>query len=386
MTKNVFEQIDKLTAEYVDIWEEVCNIESPSSDMAAVDRVGAYFIALAEKRGWKTEIFEQEKFGNVVCVTMNADADAQPIAISGHMDTVHPIGSFGTPAVRRDEQWIYGPGVADCKGGVVAGFLAMDALRICGFKSRPVTMYVQSNEEIGSGLNNKAPIEYICKRAENALAFLNLEDHEGFFDGKVCLIRKGIAGFNFSIKGVAAHSSYCAKEGASAIKEAAYKILELEKLKDDEGITCNCGIISGGSAPNAVPDRCDFRADVRFRTMEQYEKAVEYLQKVADTVYVPGCICTLTQTNLRPAMELNERNVSLLEKVNAIFVESGLSPLEIGMKNGGSDASDVTLHGIPCIDSIGVSGERIHSTEEHALISSLPESAKRVAAIICNLR
>lgn len=63
---------------------------------------------------------------------MNPESDNQPVALSGHMDTVHPVVLFGTPAVRRENEKIYGPGVMDCKGGIVAGFLAMDALQICG--------------------------------------------------------------------------------------------------------------------------------------------------------------------------------------------------------------------------------------------------------------
>ena len=47
------------------------------------------------------------------------------------------------------------------------------------------------------------------------------------------------------MKGVAAHGAYCAIEGANAIAEAAYKIIELNKYKDDDGLTINCGVISG---------------------------------------------------------------------------------------------------------------------------------------------
>ena len=184
---------------------------------------------------------------------------------------------------------------------------------------------------------------------------------------------------------MATHASYCAREGASAIREAAYKIIEIEKFKDDAGITCNCGLISGGSASNSVPDECTIRVDVRFATMEQYEQIKKRLQQIADTVYVPGCSCELTQTNLRSAMEPVERNVKLLEKSNELFVQNGLSPLEIGMRTGGSDAADVTLFGIPCIDSLGVGGERAHSTEEYGIISSLAESAKRIVSIICGI-
>ena len=43
--------------------------------------------------------------------------------------------------------------------------------------------------------------------------------------------------------GIAGHSSTCYEKSASAILEAAHKIIELEKMKENDGITCNCGVI-----------------------------------------------------------------------------------------------------------------------------------------------
>ena len=128
----LFEEIEKEHAKYRKFWEDVCNIESPTDFKEGVDKVGSYFADLAKKHGWQVELFEQENVGNVVCITMNADVDARPISLSGHIDTVHPVGLFGTPAVRFDEEKIYGPGVRDCKGGVVGVMCAMEALQKCG--------------------------------------------------------------------------------------------------------------------------------------------------------------------------------------------------------------------------------------------------------------
>ena len=115
----VFSSIDRLNEQYVNVWEDVCNIESPSGFKAGVDAVSDYFIALSKKLNWNIERFPHEKFGDVVCVTMNPNAEKAPVALSGHMDTVHALGTFGTPAVRIEDGKIYGPGVCDCKGGIV---------------------------------------------------------------------------------------------------------------------------------------------------------------------------------------------------------------------------------------------------------------------------
>jgi acetylornithine deacetylase/succinyl-diaminopimelate desuccinylase-like protein len=47
------------------------------------------------------------------------------------MDTVHPEGLLGTPAVRREGEFIYAPGVADCKRGIVADLL--ETLGVVGY-------------------------------------------------------------------------------------------------------------------------------------------------------------------------------------------------------------------------------------------------------------
>ncbi len=377
--KELFDEIDKLSEEYISVWEDVCNIESPTDFKQGVDAVGKYFIKMAQKRGWKVEVLPQEKVGDVVCITMNPDAEARPISLSGHIDTVHPVGSYGSPAVKIDGDIMYGPGVTDCKGGVVAGMLAMDALDRCGFAARPVRMLLQTDEEKGSKPSKMATINYICEKAKDAVAFLNLE---GCSENEACLVRKGIVSFTFEITGIEAHASKCASKGANAIADAAHKIIELEKLKDEDGITCNCGVISGGTVANTVPGKCIFKANIRYATKAQLEWVKEHMQKVADMVHVPGCTCEAKLTGSRAAMEYCERNMELLNKMNEIYAEAGLPELVMSKRTGGSDAAYVTEAGIACVDSIGIEGGNIHTPDEYAEISSLARSAKRVAAVV----
>lgn len=377
--KKLFETIDSLYDEYLDVWEAICNIESPTRCKEGVDASAKLLINMAVARGWKVETVPCEKAGDAVCITLNPDAPDSPISISGHLDTVHPIGSFGTPAVRRDGEKIYGPGVNDCKGGVVAGFLAMDALDRVGFRARPVQLLLQTDEEVGSGLSGKKTINYMIEKSKNAIAFLNLEGHT---PGEACLIRKGIVTFTFTVTGIEAHSANCAEAGANAIADAAYKIIELEKIKDADGLTCNCAVISGGTVSNTVPGRCEFKANVRFATQEQLAWMRDYVQKLADTVHVPGCKCTVNQPKGRAAMEYCERNAALLEKMNRIYAENDMPELKVGRRKGGSDAADLTVAVIPCIDSIGAEGGKIHTTEEYAYLESLRRSARRVAAVV----
>lgn len=377
-TIGLFESINALQEKYVSVWEDVCNIESPTNDKAGVDKVGEYFIALAKTQDWQVEVFEQPVAGNVVCITMNANASLPSVTFSGHIDTVHPHGTFGYPAVRKDSEKIYGPGVVDCKGGVVAGFLAMEALQKAGFTKRPVRMLLQSDEEVGSRLSGKATINYMCEKAKDSVAFFNLEGHN---NGDACLGRKGIVTFEFTVYGQEAHSSACATRGANAIVDAAHKIIELEKMKDDKGLTCNCGVISGGTVKNTVAGKCTFTADVRYATRAQYERVCEYAQRLADTPHVEGCRCEVKIFSGRPAMERTERNLRLFEKMNDIYQANGMLPLKERDRNAGADAAEITQTGIPCVECMGVKGGGMHCKDEFAYLSSLAEGAKRLAIV-----
>ncbi|MBQ9784465.1 MAG: M20/M25/M40 family metallo-hydrolase [Clostridia bacterium] len=376
--QGLFDAIDALNDKYIAFWTDVCLLESPTENKAAVDAVGAYFIARAREMGWDVEVFEHPLSGNCVTITMNPDAPLPPIALSGHMDTVHPIGLFGTPAVRREGNMLYGPGVTDCKGGTVASFMAMEALQSCGFTERPVKLILQSDEEGGSRMSEKATVAYMARAAKDCVAFLNTE---GATPGKLTLERKGIARYRFEISGTAAHSSRC-YEGVSAVAEAAHKILALEKWKDKDGITCNCGIIEGGTTPNTVPAACTFVADIRYKTETERVEVERRVKEIAATSYLGGTTCKISPFSHRVAMEYNARNAALFDRICAIYDAVGLPHVEPALSTGGSDAADMTAYGIPVLDCFGVVGGKIHSKDEFAYVDSLAASAKMQAAAV----
>ncbi len=375
----LFSKIDEMYPDYLSVWEEICSIESPTAYKIGVDAVGEYVMNIAKKHGWHIDVMTHEKAGNAICITMNENAKGEPVCISGHTDTVFPVGTFGTPCVRKDGEKIYGPGVADCKGGIVAGLLAMHALEEVGFTSRPIRLILQSDEETSSKTSDKKTIEYMCEKAKDALFFLNLEPSS---TTEVCLLRKGIINYKFKITGIEAHSSACAKRGANAIADAAHKIIEREKFKDHDGITCNCGVISGGSVPNTVAGYCEFVANFRFKNKEQKEEVDAFVEKLAKTEHVKGCTCDIELVSFRPAMERTEKNMKLYCKMCEIAEENGLEHIEAGSRTGGSDAAYITELGVPCIDALGTIGGLIHSENEFSYISSLRDRAKIISSLI----
>ena len=308
---------------------------------------------------------------------MNPQAKGAPVCFSGHMDTVHPVGSFGKVPVHMDNEKIYGPGVIDCKGGLVASFMAMDALERCEFNKRPVKLILQSDEENGSRNSNKTTVKYMAEKAKGCVAFLNAERYT---KGGLVITRKGISKYRFEITGKSAHSCVC-PTGVSAISEAAHKIIRLEQYKDMHSVTCNCGIISGGVAENTVPEKCMFTADFRFNNEEQRKEVDKIVNEISHTSFVEGTSCTVTLVSFRCAMYETKENMELYEKIKKIYSENGIDSINLIYSLGASDTADLTQMGITCLDGFGTEGENLHGLGEFAYIESLAQSAKRLASV-----
>ncbi len=375
MKKKFLSLIEEKEKDAVCLLEEIAKIESPTEYKQGVDAVGAYLVKRAKARGFAVKIHRESVSGDAIAITMNEGALGAPICFSAHMDTVHPIGSLKEMPVYTKDGFIYGPGVCDCKGGIASAFTAMEALHECGFTSRPVKLLLQSDEETSSRGSEKRTVAFLTEEAEGAVAFLNCEPHRR---GLVTIARKGIARYEFTVIGKAEHAAECYL-GKNAIAEAAHKILALEKMKDPDGITVNCGLISGGTAENTVAEKCVFTAEVRYATAAQMKKADTFVKQIADTSFLGGTECPLVLKSSRIPMELTERNEALLSSLNKIYRKHGLSVLEPRHAGGGSDAAYITAAGIPCLDTFGVVGDGIHAKTECADISSLTLSAKMLA-------
>ena len=379
--QTLFSRIDELLPEYTEFLADICRLESPTEFKEGVDAVGRYIADKARAFGWKIDIQKQPISGDCICITMNPDAAGRPVCFSGHMDTVHAVGFFGEEPVRIDGDKMYAPGVDDCKGGIAAAFFAMAALHEGGYTARPVKLILQSDEENSSRFSNKTTVEFMCEQAKDAVAMFNMEPADRF---SAVTSRKGICRYRLTVHGKAAHSSIC-YDGKSAICEAAYKIIELEKCKAEHGTTINCGLISGGTAENTVPDSCTFTADVRFADMQGMQDADRLIRETAEKSCLGGTTCEVEVVSSRVPMELTERNLQLLERVNAVYEKHGFTLLKSRRANGGSDAADFTAHGIPCLDSVGIWGGSLHQRGEWASISSLAQVAKRCAALVVEL-
>lgn len=372
---------EELVEKYLSMWVDICNIESYTSDKAGVDAVGAYFIRHAKERGYAVDVCRECCSGDALTLIMNPDAEGESVCLSGHMDTVFPRGMFGEVPTRIDGDKIYGPGVCDCKGGLVVAALAMEALQKCGYHARPVKLILQSDEELSSMPSEKRTVAYMAKMAQGCTAFINLE---GASPGYHIVERKGIRRYEVDVFGKAAHSSK-PECGVNAIVEAAHKIVALSAWEPPEGVTVNVGVIDGGNAANTVAEHCRFVIDFRYVNSRQIKEIEAFLQTIIGKPSIYGARLSLKLRSARVAMPRTKKNEKLLERLNTAYARAGLTPVLPGKATGGSDAADMTEYGIAVVDNVGVTGGRIHSVDEYAQIPTLVENAKRLIAAILYL-
>ncbi len=375
--ENIFSYIDSNKEKFLSFWEDICNIEGTAADKENIDRLSDFITDFAVSQGFSVSRISFENCGDYLVVDTFPSAE-KGYSFMAHTDTVHPIGAFGSDAVRRDDERIYGPGVVDCKGGIAIALLAMKALVENGY-NKNLRLLLTTDEEVSNRLSGEKGIETIKSTLKGYKAAFNCEVGR---EGEAVVSRKGILRVVIKIKGISAHSGIDYQSGVSAVREAAYKIIELETKSDPENITYNCGIIKGGTRPNIVPDECEITVDVRVKDEKGMVEAEKTLRSVAEKSFVEGTSSAVEIISRREAFLRNEDTEKLFTLVRLTARKYGLgdfTPVESG---GGSDSAYSQSAGVPSICAVGACGDYCHTLREFAYIKSLTERAKLLSATI----
>ena len=374
--------LDQCREEMLFLWETLVRMESPSADPEAIDRLASHLDTYCRALGMETEKFRPEGAGTCLAAATPARA-LPPILLLGHMDTVHPVGSFpGGPFTRRDG-CVYGPGVHDCKGGLVMALYVIRALQHIGYDRRQLRLALVSDEETGHSLSQMASVEFLERHAQGCGAAFTFES--GLLNGDIVTGRKGGGVIRLTVEGIASHCGTAPEKGASAVREAARKVVAIQALSDPAHTTFNCGIIHGGTSANVVPDRCEVSVALRFHTNRDRDEALSALQSICGRVETPGTQCTLSPLAGFPAMEETDRTAALFALYRETSTALGLGTPESVYSAGCSDSAYTTSMGIPTLCAVGVLGQGQHSPDEHAFADSLLPQAKRLAAAILAL-
>jgi acetylornithine deacetylase len=245
------------------------------------ERVGEFLFAylgdLARATDGRVEKIEVEPHRNNILATWGDPI----VTLSTHIDTVPPFF-----ASREDDSHIWGRGACDTKGIIASMIRATEDLVRDGL--RGVALLFVVGEE-----RNSAGALHAAKNGRGSRFVINGEPTEN----KLALGSKGALRYEIVASGRMAHSAY-PHLGESAIEKLLDALARIRQISMPVDAvlgpsTLNIGTISGGRAPNVIPD--DARAEIFYRLVDSGKslqaatiQAVDGLAQAKQVLIIPA--------------------------------------------------------------------------------------------------
>jgi glutamate carboxypeptidase len=327
-----------------------------------------------------TGTLTEQKFGDTLFISKRPHLKRR-ILLSGHMDTVYSATNPFQKLTYINDNHVNGPGVADMKGGLIVMLHALSAFEQTEYASQiGWDVIINAEEEIGSPASSIL-FDELALNYSAALVY----EPAMTATGTLAKNRKGSGKLTIIATGKAAHSGRAFDEGRNAICYLAEAITAIHALNGKrDGVTINIGKIIGGDALNVVPDKAVMQLDIRISLAEdefwirnELDKIINQLKRMDYTLSVHGRFG-------RPVKRVCPATERLFNRIQHLGSELGLS---IDWKDSGGccDGNNLAHHGLAVIDTLGVRGGDIHSSDEYILLDSLSERASLSALLLADL-
>ena len=356
--------------------EDLVNIESGSAQLDGLNRLADYAEQRLKALGGSTERLKATRGpgGPIVRATFNGSGQRRILLIA-HMDTVYQPGILQTQPVRRDGNKLYGPGIADDKGGIAVILHALALLRDAGWKDHQrVTVLLNSDEEIGSIGSG----ELIAATADEHDVVLSFEPNAAkavVKDESLLLGASGTATAVMEVKGRASHAGAAPTLGRNALIELAHQLLQTRDIAAGiPGTQLNWTTAKAGEVRNQIPESATATADVRLTVGDGAQKLQAALnEKVAASRLVPDTQTTVSVTVGRPPFVASDAGKALAAHARGIYAELDGRRLALVPTTGG--ATDAAFAGrsgkAVVVESFGLAGYGYHARDEYIEVDSI---------------
>ncbi len=365
----------------IEALRQMVAVNSFTHNAAGVNRVGDLTAGLFESLG-----FVAHRYQAIECTSIERPALGRHLVLRrpepagvrigfiGHLDTVFTEQE----EIVNDFRWrtigdrIYGPGTVDIKGGNVLMWMVLDAVRELSPKLFDLAdwcvMFNAAEEGLGSDFGQ------IARRLLGSGARACLVFEGGEMDAATHWVvnrRKGSVGLSAVARGRAAHAGGRHERGANAIVQLSDLILRLHAITDYASeLTCNVGIVRGGSVVNQVPDLAEALFEMR-----AYDPAI--LQAAFDRAMAFNGLSTivsaadgfaanveLTCRMRHQPWPMNEGTESLLRTAQMCGQRIGMTVL--GRGRGGLSDGNYLWDVVPTLDGLGPVGANLHCAARSA--------------------
>ena len=371
----VFKAAQAAQPAVIETLQKLVLIESGSANLPGLAKVADYAQARLNALGAQTERIKASDSERVMVKGVFKGQGRLKAMLMAHMDTVYPDGILASQPYKLEGNRLYGPGIADDKGGIAVILHALGVLNSLAWNDyAAVTVLFNPDEEIGSG-GSGALIQALAAEHDVVLSYeptaaKSMAKVEG-----VLLAAAGIATATMEVKGRASHAGAAPDEGRNALMELSHQMLATQDIaKNIPGAQLNWTYAQGGSVRNQIPAQAMATADVRLLKPDAAEKLQAALvAKTQESHRVPDTHVHVSLEVGRPPYVAGERGMALAQRARAIYAELDGRPLFFHpVTGGGTDAGFASGSGKAAVlESLGLAGWGFHAKDEYIEIDSI---------------
>jgi glutamate carboxypeptidase len=352
----------------IDTLREMVMIESGSADVEGLARMADFTEARLKALGAKTERRKTTRgAGADIVIGTFEGTGSKKLMLIAHMDTVYERGILASQPYRVDGQRIYGPGIADDKGGIAVILHSLNILKEKGWRDyATLTVLFNPDEEVGS-IGSGELISELADHHDFVLSFEPTVAAPAAQNDALLLGASGTATGKMEVKGRAAHAGAAPQLGRNALIELAYQLLQTRDVAQDiPGTQLNWTTAQAGKVRNQIPESAVAGADIRVTVPDGVKKLQAALSEKVKDKLIPDTETTVTIEVGRPPFVATDKARLLAREGQNIYAELGRT-LDISeMTGGATDAGYANRSGkAVVVESFGLAGYGYHARDEY---------------------
>lgn len=330
--------------------------------------IASYLAEKLKNLGLKVEV---EQCGNIYG-HLKADATADYILFSAHMDTVSPgVGKKaivksidGKEIITSDGTTVLG---ADDVSGIVSILEALTTIREEKLAHKNIeVVFSVAEEPYCKGMSS---FDFSKINAKNGYVL----DLTGSI-GTIALEAPTIVEIGIDITGKSAHAGFEPENGINGLSVAARALANISTGHLHEDTTLNFGVIKGGSGINVVPEHISIKGEIRSLTYSR----IEEVKKLVEEVFTREAHAVGATVEINFAEKIRGYKIDsdsrLVDDYRSALINVGIEQPKIISTFGGSDANPLNQAGIQTA-VLSCAMEKVHTTEEFAIVDELVNSA-----------
>ncbi|SMP77910.1 M20/M25/M40 family metallo-hydrolase [Noviherbaspirillum suwonense] len=344
-------------------------IESGSSDAAGLARMADYTEGRLKALGMSTERKQGTTGPGSIVIGSLAGTGSKRLMLIAHMDTVYPTGTLATQPYKVEGNRIYGPGIADDKGGIAVILHALQLLKDAGWRDySKLTVAFNADEEIGS-IGSGDLIASLGAEQDYVLS----SEPSPAQPEIVLLGASGTGTVTLKVQGRSAHAGAAPELGRNALIELSHQLVQTRDVaKSVPGTQLNWTVSQAGQVRNQIPEAAVATGDMRLTVPDGFEKLEAALKEKVQNRLVPDTQTTVSIERGRPPFVASPAAREVAKKAQEIYGEIDRKLTLVDNTGGATDAGFAAKSGKAIVlESFGLGGAGYHARDEYIVTDTI---------------